>query len=194
MRKFRIGLCGGHGTGKTTFAHKLMAALKESGLNAGMSSGVSRSTRSGFLRGSFVNQTEIMANLMANEQILLEKHDVVVCDRTVYDVQAYSEFYEGSHWTSYLVHEYVEEHGDYDIILFFSEVLSDNKDPERNKMDSSGQISESAYTFWDDVTDICLTRATPYDMIDFDGDHEELIEHIILELERMNNAKESDDC
>jgi len=154
MRKFRIGLCGGHGTGKTTFAYELAAFFKKSGFDVGLSTNVSRSSRSGYLRGSFLNQNEILTNLMVNEQMLLEKHDVVICDRTVFDVQAYSDFYEGTEWTYDTMLRYIEEHGNYDFIVWFNKPFN-AQDKDRNDMSSSQSISDSSLA----IVEFCRTNS-----------------------------------
>ena len=154
MRGFRIGLCGGHGTGKTTFAYELAAFLKKAGFDTGLSSNVSRSSRSGYLRGSFLNQNEILSSLMVNEQMLLEKHNVVICDRTVFDVQAYSDFYEGTEWTYDTMLRYIEEHGNYDFIVWFNKPF-DAQDKDRNDMSSSQVISDASLA----IVEFCLTNS-----------------------------------
>ncbi|MBI1973366.1 AAA family ATPase [Candidatus Micrarchaeota archaeon] len=88
----KLAIIGTHGTGKTSLAHAVMSALKEAGINAGMTQ---EQVRNCPIKIGTENEKNVKAELwiicrqIADEVEKSAAHDVVVCDRSVLDTLAY---------------------------------------------------------------------------------------------------------
>jgi len=98
-----IGLCGPSGSGKTTTARMLYSTLKERGYNVGIVNEVVRDVfpRFGFkdltaIRNSdkyYEFEVAIMIEQMERESKAAKQYDIVICDRTVFDIFLYVVLY-----------------------------------------------------------------------------------------------------
>ena len=89
----KIALIGTHGTGKTTLAYELTAELKKMGINATMCTEVARRCPLPINRGgSFRGQLWIVVTQIKEEIEAEKDYDVIVCDRSVLDSYAYTEY------------------------------------------------------------------------------------------------------
>ncbi len=88
----KIGICGTHGTGKTSLAHALVGKLKEKGHDAGF---IEESVRRCPLptgtekRNSVYAQAWIAADQIQKEIVHGQRHEILICDRTIIDNYAY---------------------------------------------------------------------------------------------------------
>ncbi|MFE1803285.1 AAA family ATPase [Streptomyces sp. NPDC059517] len=91
----RFAICGTHNAGKTTICHEVVSRLMKRGISVAYASEPSRTSR--FLaagtRGS-QTQLELFARTIANETEAGRSSSVVICDRSLIDVLAYSDALE----------------------------------------------------------------------------------------------------
>jgi predicted ATPase len=95
-----IAVEGSHGTGKTTLVHALMARLTEEHMHAAV---VEDGARSSPLVEDAVMHSEgeidlatelhIMSSQLAREQELARHHELIVCDKSVLSVLAYTRLF-----------------------------------------------------------------------------------------------------
>jgi thymidylate kinase len=90
MVQIKIAFTGTHGTGKTTAALELTTELKKRKINAELISEAARSCPLPINKATTVkSQTWIFAEMIRREQECCS--DVIICDRTLLDVIAYTE-------------------------------------------------------------------------------------------------------
>ena len=93
---YKIGLISTHGTGKTTLVYEVASEFKKRGFNVGI---VSEVVREAIEEGIPINnettldaQLHILLRHMAKElKATIKGHDVVICDRSVFDNLIYLE-------------------------------------------------------------------------------------------------------
>lgn len=92
LTKKRIAIVGTHHSGKTTLCYKVVANLKAKGIMAGLSTEPSRTSLyiASNIR-TYETQLEIFAGTIKNEIEQERVSDIVVCDRSVIDVLAYTD-------------------------------------------------------------------------------------------------------
>lgn len=87
---YKIGFTGTHGTGKTTACLELVTQLKKLGVDANIVTNTARSCPLDINESATTDaQLWIMGTMMKKE--LESKSNVVVCDRTLLDVLAYTQ-------------------------------------------------------------------------------------------------------
>jgi len=90
----KIGITGTHGTGKTTFANKMLSNLKSDhpGKNVGILTEVARTCPLPINKDtSELAQSWIFHGQMVKEIELEAQNEILICDRTILDSIAYSE-------------------------------------------------------------------------------------------------------
>ncbi|WP_106189079.1 AAA family ATPase [Umezawaea tangerina] len=91
-RKFRFAISGTHLTGKTTLCHDVVARLLRRGYAVSLALEPSRISRylAGGSRGH-MTQLELFAGTIAAEVEALRSAEIVICDRSLLDVLAYTD-------------------------------------------------------------------------------------------------------
>jgi len=91
MSKIKIGIVGTHFSGKTTICHKLVAELKSLNYKADI---VREAARYSYFYTSGIRNFEMQLDLLTRhvteELDISRTNDIVVCDRTVIDILAYT--------------------------------------------------------------------------------------------------------
>lgn len=131
-----IAVDGAHGTGKTTLVHALASRLKEHHIHVAVQSDAARRSRLVedvvlHRNGSvdLVTELHILASQLAGEQTLARHHDLIVCDKSVLSVIAYTRLFlldgmdqadtELFHAIETMVHTYASR---YDAVFLLSDL------------------------------------------------------------------------
>ena len=143
----KIGFVGPAKAGKTTTAHQLYCQLKDDGYNVGLLPETARETLQRMKVSLYEIrddpqlfeqfQRAIMMRQLELEDRMAKQHDIVICDRTVYDVMLYVVFY--GHLDFVL--EFIETYSwdlkkpRYDWLFVFQPVDRQDEDPMRHEED-----------------------------------------------------------
>ncbi|MEU0537081.1 AAA family ATPase [Amycolatopsis tolypomycina] len=92
FRAFRFAICGTHYTGKTTLCHEVVSRLLRRGISVAFAAEPSRTSRylAAGIRG-FATQLELFAGTISTEVEAARSSDIVICDRSLLDVLAYTD-------------------------------------------------------------------------------------------------------
>jgi nicotinamide riboside kinase len=89
LKKFKIGFCGTHGTGKTTQAYQLATDLKKGGYDASVVTEIARNCPY-TINEKVTTQGQLwIFSEMLNKEVM-SKSQITICDRTLLDVYAYT--------------------------------------------------------------------------------------------------------
>jgi hypothetical protein len=88
----KYAIIGTHNIGKTTLCHDVVSRLSRKGIRASFAAEASRTSRrlSAGIRG-IDTQLDLFANTLANELEASRQSDLVICDRSLIDVLAYTD-------------------------------------------------------------------------------------------------------
>jgi GTPase SAR1 family protein len=91
---FKVAICGTYHSGKTSFCHRVVAELKSKNYNAELTRESAR--KSYYLavgERNIYTQVEIFARQISEEIEYLRINDILICDRCLIDILAYTRFY-----------------------------------------------------------------------------------------------------
>ena len=94
MNSLKVAIIGAHGSGKTTLAHEVVAALKRRSLMASICTDVARESHY-ISAGQHVPelQLDLFGRQIAAEAECVRTNDIVVCDRTLLDRAVYARLF-----------------------------------------------------------------------------------------------------
>lgn len=97
-----IAIDGAHGTGKTTLVHALASRLKERNTHIGVLGDAARSSClvedvavHGSGKPDLVTELHVLATQLAGEQAMARHHEMIICDKSLLSVLAYTRLFLG---------------------------------------------------------------------------------------------------